>query len=568
MSHLHLLQMMTWVFGCSHASPAATPPATMDSKPPAAQTDMSFLSLSDPGKKHRVSPDQAIKIGSGYNSLNEQIAGDCMENSTLTTLSEDEVASVNHGPATTRNDVTITYIEDFRRLAHQMGVRVEAHLRFFFVSLSGEAAYANSSDFSRYSSFLLATATMRKETERLERYEIKQDALELLKTNPRAFYTRCGDQFVAGRIKGASFTAILEIRDTTEDTRQTIRGKIGAGLSLGSFGIQASLEKAKALEQALSRHELRYKVMSVGLPASNPTTVDEFIRVALNLQSKIDESANKREFAIEFVTRSYEIADNYPAGFPLPSLANQDLFLDRLAEYHQDTAVVLRDLESGGKYPRASQCSDYERRRQSIVGNLEASNKRIEDRARACLAEPARMCDMTGVPVPAFQEARIWLSECTDLEAYVGAKKLASEISLRRNRGRPGGAPCEQWLLQRVRVEVPDISPDGGQWDENNGAPDLYIRLRVGQVSRETNYRPDTRQADFSMTPQIPMNAGAKFQVTAWDYDSYSSGFFGSIQRDQAVSASEVIPGTIPDTGLRLGNARGTFHLFAACTDA
>lgn len=578
-----LLHLMTWTLGCTHAVPDSGRSAT-------APTDMALLSSSEPGERHRVSPDQAIKVGSGYNSLNEQVAGDCMENSTLTTLSEDEAADPRtgaaRGPATAHNDVVITYIEDFRRLAQQLGVRAEAHVRFFFASLSGEAEYANSSDFSRHSSFLLATATMRKETERLARYSIKPDALNLLKTNPRAFFKRCGDQFVAGRIKGASFTAIVEIRDTTEDTRQTIRGKVGAGLSLGSFGVGGSLERKKTLEQALSRHELHYKVMSVGLPASNPTTIDEFIHVALNLQGKIDESANRRESAIEFITRSYEIADNFPVGFSLPSLANQDRFLDRLAEYHQETAIVSRDLESGARYPRAPRCAEFERRRQSIIGNLEASNKRLEDRAHACLAEPERMCNMTGVPAPAFEEARVWLSECTDLEAHVGAKKIAAEMAemsrrqaeetrlrqaqeeMRRNRGRPGGVPCEQWLLQRVRVEVPHISPDGGQWDENNGAPDLYIRLRVGQASRETNLERDTRLADFPMEPPIPMKAGGKFQVSAWDYDSYTTGFFGSSrQEDHAVSVSEVVPSTIPETGLRIGNARGTFHLFAACSD-
>lgn len=550
---------------------------------------MSLLSLSKPGEQHRVSPNHAIKVGSGFNSLNEQVAGDCMENSGLTTLSEGDGArngAAASGPGTASNDVIITYVEDYRRLAQQLGMRAEAHVRFLFASLSGEAEYANGSDFSRRSSFLLATATLRKETERLSHYLIKPDALVLLKSNPRAFFRRCGDQFVAGRIKGASFTAIVEIRDTTEDTRQTIRGKVGAGLSLGSFGVGASLEKKRALEQALSRHELYYKVMSVGLPANNPTNIDEFIRVALNLQAKIDASASRRESAIEFVTRSYEIADNFPAGFSLPSLANQDRFLDRLAEYHQETSIELRDLESGGKYPRTPQCADFERRRQSIIGNLEASNRRIEDRAQACLSDPERMCNMVGVPAPAFTESRVLLSECTDLETHVAAKKQALEMAelskrqadetnllqaqeeMRRNRGRPGGIPCSQWLLQRIRVEVPSISPDGGQWDENNGGPDLYIRLRIGQESRETNYQKDARQADFSMTPPVPVSAGEKFQITAWDYDGYSSGFFGSsIERDHAVSVSEIVPTTVPDSGLRVGNARGTFYLFAACAD-
>lgn len=267
--------------------------------------------------------------------------------------------------------------------------------------------------------------------------------------------------------------------------------------------------------------------------------------------------------------------------------------MDRLAEYHQETAIVLRDLESGIKYPKAPQCAAFERRRQSIIANLEASNKRIEDRAHACLAEPERMCNMTGVPAPPFEEARVWLSECTDIEAHLRARKLeseqaeqsrhqaeeaerrAAEVRLRqgqeearRNRGRPGGSPCQQWLLQRVRVEVPAISPNGGQWDDNNGGPDLYVRLRVGQHSRETNYTPDATSAEFDMAPPIPMTAGGKIQLTAWDYDGVQTGIFSSsVARDEAVSVSEVVPSAIPHTGLRSGNARGTFHLFANCAD-
>ncbi len=128
--------------------------------------------------------------------------------------------------------------------------------------------------------------------------------------------------------------------------------------------------------------------------------------------------------------------------------------------------------------------------------------------------------------------------------------------------------PCEQWLLQRVRVEVPKISPEGVQWDSDKSGPDLYVRLRVGQKSRETNYEQDARIVDFPMEPSIPMKTGDKFQATAWDYDGYSSGLFSSSRlEDHAVSVSDVIPGTISDMGLRLGNAQGTVYLFASCAD-
>jgi len=216
--------------------------SNVSSNPP----DIGGLLLSDSGEKHRVSPEQPVQVGSGYNTITETVAGDCMERSSLTTLSEDRsmssAGSPEGGPATAGNEVVVTYLEDYRRLGEEIGVKASARARFFVFSVSAEAEYANGSDFSKNSSFLIATATMRKETERLQQYRIKEDALTLLRSNPRAFLRRCGNQFVAGRIKGASFTAVVEIRDTTEDTRSAVRGKVGAGLSLGGFGAEASVE--------------------------------------------------------------------------------------------------------------------------------------------------------------------------------------------------------------------------------------------------------------------------------------------------------------------------------------
>lgn len=550
--------------------------------------------LSDSGEKHRVSPEQPVQVGSGYNTITETVAGDCMERSSLTTLSADHSrsgagSSLGNGPATAGNQVIITYLEDYRRLAEELGVKASARARFFIFSVSAEAEYANGSDFSKNSSFLIATATMRKETERLQQYRIKEDALALLRSNPRAFFRRCGNQFVAGRIKGASFTAVVEIRDTTEATRTAVRGKVGAGLSLGGFGAEASVEGTKALAQELAQHELHYKVMSVGLPADNPTSIDGFIRTALSLQGTIDESANKREAAIEFVTQSYDIADNFPGRVNLPSLVTQDQFLERLASFHQETAITLKDLERGLRYPKDRPCANSERRRQGIIANLEASNRRVAERANACANDPERMCNQDNIPDPSFVDARLWLSECSDIEAHLRAKKQelaladqakreaaeaeraareararASAETARRRRGLPGGLPCDEWQLNRIGVEVPTVQPSGGQWDNSGDGPDLYLRVKIGSLSRETHYIEDVTTAAFEMKPPIPMKAGDKIQIWAWDFDG--NGFFG-VDRELAVSATETIPNTMSAAGFKVANAHGTFTISATCND-
>jgi hypothetical protein len=514
-----------------------------------------------------------------------------MEASSLTTLSEDYPGRATNpwngnGAATAGNNVMITYLEDYRRLGETLGVTASARARFFVFSASAEVGYANSSDFSRNSSFLIATATMRKETERLQQYRLKADAIALLRANPRAFFRRCGNQFVAGRIKGASFTAVVEVRDTTEETKSAVRGKVGAGLSLGGFGAEASVEGTKALEQALARHELHYKV---GLPADNPTSIDGFIRTALSLQGKIDESANKREAAIEFVTQSYDVADNFPDRVNLPSLVAQDQFLERLAGFHQETAIALKDLDRGIMYPKQRPCDNSERRRQGIIANLEASNRRVADRAHACANDPERMCHQDGVPDPSFVEARLWLSECSDLEAHLRAKKQelalaeqakreaaeaerraeeararASAELARRRRGLPGGLPCENWLLTRVEVEVPYSQPTGGQWDANGG-PDLYVEVKLGKLTRKTPYQPDSTKAWFDMEPAIPMKAGEDIRLSSWDYDG--PAFWGGTNQDFAVSATAAIPSSMVASGFKIANAHGTFTVLATCND-
>jgi len=508
-----------------------------------------------------------------------------MENSTLTTLGDSAwtgASPTGQPPATATNEVLITYVDDYRRLARDLGVQASAAVRFFALSVSAEAEYANGSDFSRSSSFVVASATLRKETERLRRYRIREDALQLLRTNPRAFFRRCGDRFVAGRIMGASFTAVMEVRDTTDETRNAIRGKIGGGLSIGGFGIEASAEKTSALSQALARHELFYKVMSVGLPAENPTTVDGFIHTAANLQQTIDASASKRPAALEFVTASYEVADNFPGDFHLPALAEQDRLLDRLAGQHQETSIVLGDLARAARQLKTPPCIEAERRRLAITGNLEASNRRIEERAHACLRDPERTCTMQGIPEPAFDEVRRWLAECSDLEAQLRAKARAAEqaelasrraeeaaraeealkrraaaAEARRNRGRPGGLACSRWEIRRVTVEVPSANPNGSAWDSGTELPDLYVLVEVDSAQRRTPYQKDNLNPTFEMTPRIPMKTGQKLSLRSWDYDSTS--FWTGEKRDHAVSDAIMVPGNMPPSGLRLANARGAF---------
>jgi hypothetical protein len=244
---------------CSHARP--DPERVGIEREATASAEMNLLSLSKPGEQHRVSPNHAIKVGSGFNSLNEQAAGDCMENSSLTTLSEGADARSGagvSGPGTASNDVIITYVEDYRRLAQRLGMRAEAHVRFLFASLSGEAEYANSSEFSMRSSFLLAAATLRKETERLNRYLIKPDALALLKNNPRAFL---------GVVATSSSPVASRARVLPPSSRFVTQPRIRARQSVARSG-----QGCPSVHSALGRVQRRRKLLSRRYPVTNSTT--------------------------------------------------------------------------------------------------------------------------------------------------------------------------------------------------------------------------------------------------------------------------------------------------------
>lgn len=199
------------------------------------------------------------------------------------------------------------------------------------------------------------------------------------------------------------------------------------------------------------------------------------------------------------------------------------------------------------------------------------------------------MCNQDNIPDPSFVDARLWLSECSDLEAHLLAKKQdleqadqakreaaeaerrgeeararASAELARRRQGLPGGLPCENWLLTRVEVEVPSSQPTGGQWDDNGGKPDLYVRVKIGSLSRDTPYQKNSTQASFDMEPPIPMKTRDKIQLWAWDFDS--DGFFGP-DVELAVSTTSVIPGSIAASGMKIANVHGTFTLYATCND-
>jgi len=106
------------------------------------------------------------------------------------------------------------------------------------------------------------------------------------------------------------------------------------------------------------------------------------------------------------------------------------------------------------------------------------------------------------------------------------------------------GSNCSQQVTPSVirihKIEVtkfPPTRPNGGGWDTNGTAPDIYPEIRLGEAliwSSSSSYAQNaihTQTYTFTPNPIISLtNVGSQYSIILYDYDDFSSDeFMGGI---------------------------------------
>lgn len=88
--------------------------------------------------------------------------------------------------------------------------------------------------------------------------------------------------------------------------------------------------------------------------------------------------------------------------------------------------------------------------------------------------------------------------------------------------------PEHLWQLQVVRVDIPRQKRTGSSWDEDGGAPDPYIVLRVGGNERwRTEAAEDSFDPKFTPSPNLAFDRAERLRIELWDRDGMASDPIG-----------------------------------------
>lgn len=145
-----------------------------------------------------------MKIGLGYNRL----TGDRLPTPAVQGLSISSLQGAGGQQVT----IDCTTIQDVETLHKSLGISVDAGGSYIGFSGSAKVDYANSCDFSSFSTYVVIRVSVRNATETIDSPTFSPDANELLvNNNPDRFRQRFGDTFISGVLKGGEYFAIYQI---------------------------------------------------------------------------------------------------------------------------------------------------------------------------------------------------------------------------------------------------------------------------------------------------------------------------------------------------------------------
>ena len=149
--------------------------------------------------------------------------------------------------------------------------------------------------------------------------------------------------------------------------------------------------------------------------------------------------------------------------------------------------------------------------------NVEARLSFLRERIRAC--ESARMRRLLPIVMTSLVLSGASLSGC----AYPRRTTSLSPVRTEAFAVGPGSAPADVYKFTLISATANQRNRGNAQWDDNNGLPDLYVRiLRDGVVVWESETVDDSITPTWNAT--IPRNLSipnsARLQLEVWDRDA------------------------------------------------
>lgn len=270
--------------------------------------------------------------GVGLNELNEEMKGDAVIRTVPDETFEAEGQTV---------EFKLDKVDSYSELQQSLGLSVEANASFGFGRGSAKFNWAESSNFSSYSIYLLATTTVKNAFRQMQDVHLTDNAVRAIINDSSLFRDRFGDSFIRGLLTGGEFVALLEITTRDEEEKRDISAEVDAGGIGGSWNVSAQFnQNIKSITEDKS---LKVRTFQVGGNDTDaPLTADAIVERSSNFATQV-EGARAAPFMAG--TMEYITTTNYPDEAERIELeiARQTMFA--VAERRAELMTWINDIE-------------------------------------------------------------------------------------------------------------------------------------------------------------------------------------------------------------------------------
>jgi len=337
-----------------------------------------------------------MKIGIGYNRLSgDRLPTPAVQGASITTMQG------GGGQLVTSDCITI---KDVETLHTSLGISIDAGGSYMGFSGSAKVDYANSCDFSSFSTYVIVRVKVANATETLDAPVFTADAVELLVNgNSDRFRQRFGDTFIAGVLRGGEFFAIYQITGSDESEKEALAVKVNAAYTGGPLlSGKLNTDITTATSSSSSHLSVKCHVFRQGSIGTADLNLEDILATAK--QFPIGVSGDKA-FPYAVLLQDYNGLKSPNDKFSYVEIQNRQDVLEDLGKkrfaflsLRDDLAYILKHIEDfqnsdGTTVNRDTLVANYE----EVVGAINTMQKE----AAACTRD-AQQCSFTKFEVAKF----------------------------------------------------------------------------------------------------------------------------------------------------------------------
>ena len=346
-----------------------------------------------------VSFTDGMKVGLGYNRLTgDRLPTPAVQGTSISSL---------QGAGGQQVTSDCTTIQDVETLHKSIGISVDAGGSYMGFSGSAKVDYANSCDFSNFSTYVVLRVSVLDAFESLDSPVFSPDANELLNNNPDRFRQRFGDTFISGIRKGGEYFAIYQITGSDQSEKESVAVNVHAAFNgvLASAELNTSINTAT--QSSKSHLEIRIHVFRQGTIGTADLNLEDIMKTAREFPIGV---SGDKAFPYAVMLQDYDGLKNPNDKFVYVDIQNRQDVLEDLARKRFEF-LALRDdikyiLKHSDDFQNADNSSVDRDKLSKDLDDVVTAINTMQHEAAVCTRDAAQ-CEFTKFDVAKFLLPRL-----------------------------------------------------------------------------------------------------------------------------------------------------------------